>query len=88
MYLAGYWHAGSLFGFGRRRSDSPAGKMTMSVINAVAEFERDLLTERTNASIKRAKSEEKIFGRPTALNDELQSLVAAIHAHQALAKKP
>src|SRR5450631_1560560 len=33
---------------------SPAGKMTMGVINAVAEFERDLLIERTNAGIKRA----------------------------------
>lgn len=46
---------------------SPAGKMTMQVISAVAEFERDLLIERTNAGIKRAKSEGKAFGRPTAL---------------------
>ena len=46
---------------------SPAGKMTMQVINAVAEFERDLLIERTNAGIKRAKAEGKTFGRPSAL---------------------
>ena len=46
---------------------SPAGKMTMQVINAVAEFERDLLIERTNAGIKRAKAEGKAFGRPSAL---------------------
>lgn len=46
---------------------SPAGKMTMAVINAVAEFERDLLIERTNAGIKRAKSEGKVFGRPSVL---------------------
>ena len=36
---------------------SPAGKMTMQVINAVAEFERDLLTERTNSGIKRVRAE-------------------------------
>jgi len=30
---------------------SPAGKMTMGVINAVAEFERDLLIERTQAGL-------------------------------------
>jgi putative DNA-invertase from lambdoid prophage Rac len=31
---------------------SPAGKMTMGVINAVAQFERDLLIERTQATGK------------------------------------
>ncbi|MEI8614729.1 recombinase family protein [Shewanella sp. PP-He15 brown] len=30
---------------------SPAGKMTMQVISAVAEFERDLLLERTHSGI-------------------------------------
>lgn len=49
---------------------SPAGKMTMQVINAVAEFERDLLIERTNSGIKRAKAEGKKFGRPSALSAE------------------
>lgn len=34
---------------------SPAGKMTMQVIAAVAEFERDLLIERTQSGIVRAK---------------------------------
>lgn len=46
---------------------SAAGKMTMGVINAVAEFERDLLIERTNSGIKRARAEGKKFGRPSAL---------------------
>lgn len=54
---------------------SPAGRMTMQVINAVAEFERDLLIERTNAGIKRAKSEGKIFGRPSALGADEQVAV-------------
>jgi putative DNA-invertase from lambdoid prophage Rac len=46
---------------------SPAGRMTMQVISAVAEFEKDLLIERTNAGIRRAKAEGKAFGRPSAL---------------------
>jgi putative DNA-invertase from lambdoid prophage Rac len=54
---------------------SPAGKMTMQVINAVAEFERDLLIERTNAGIKRAKAEGKAFGRPSALTPVQQETV-------------
>lgn len=47
---------------------SPAGKMTMGVIAAVAEFERDLMLERTRAGISRAKAAGKKFGRPSALS--------------------
>lgn len=54
---------------------SPAGKMTMQVINAVAEFERDLLIERTHAGINRARAEGKTFGRPSALTKEQQTEV-------------
>lgn len=54
---------------------SPAGKMTMQVINAVAEFERDLLIERTQAGIRRAKAEGKTFGRPSALTTDQRAVV-------------
>ncbi|EKN3363406.1 recombinase family protein [Yersinia ruckeri] len=54
---------------------SPAGKMTMQVISAVAEFERDLLLERTHSGIARAKAAGKRFGRPSALNEEQQVTV-------------
>lgn len=47
---------------------SAAGKMTMAVIAAMAEFERDLLIERTQAGLARAKSEGKILGRPQSLS--------------------
>ena len=46
---------------------SPAGKMTMGVIAAVSEFERDLLVERTQAGLRRAKEEGRALGRPSAL---------------------
>lgn len=49
---------------------SPAGRMTMQVVNAVAEFERDLLIERTQAGLSRAKAEGKSLGRPKSLSDE------------------
>ncbi|MFS2225893.1 recombinase family protein [Pantoea sp. B65] len=55
---------------------SPAGKMTMQVISAVAEFERDLLLERTHAGIARAKASGKRFGRPPILSDEKKRIVA------------
>jgi putative DNA-invertase from lambdoid prophage Rac len=47
---------------------SPAGRMTMAVINAVAQFERDLLIERTQAGLARAKAEGKALGRRASLD--------------------
>lgn len=47
---------------------SAAGKMTMQVLGAVAEFERDLLIERTHSGLKRAKAEGKKLGRPEAVD--------------------
>lgn len=51
---------------------SAAGKMTMGVIAAVAEFERDLLVERTQAGIQRARASGTRLGRPSRLTDEQQ----------------
>ena len=54
---------------------SPAGKMTMGVIAAVAEFERDLIVERTQAGLARAKSQGKTLGRPQSLTEVQTGLV-------------
>lgn len=54
---------------------SAAGKMTMSVLSAVAEFERDLLVERTQAGLERAKQEGKKLGRKVSYTEEQASLV-------------
>jgi putative DNA-invertase from lambdoid prophage Rac len=49
---------------------SSAGTMTMNVLNAVAQFERDLLIERTQSGLKRARSEGKALGRPSTLSEK------------------
>lgn len=54
---------------------SSTGRMTMSVINAVAEFERDLLIERTHAGLVRAKEQGKVLGRPAKLTVEQKHVV-------------
>lgn len=56
---------------------SAAGRMTMGVINAVAEFERDLLIERTQAGLERAKAEGKTLGRPPRLTPNQRQAVVA-----------
>lgn len=43
---------------------SSAGKLLLSMLAAVAEMERDLLVERTQAGLARAKAEGKTLGRP------------------------
>lgn len=60
---------------------SAAGKMTMQVLAAVAEFERDLLIERTHAGLARVKAEGKPMGRPTSLKPkQLQEVRAKLSA--------
>lgn len=50
--------------FGGQDLTSSAGKLTMQIIAAVAEFERDLIIERTQAGQARARAEGKHMGRP------------------------
>jgi putative DNA-invertase from lambdoid prophage Rac len=59
---------------------SPAGRMTMGVIAAVAEFERDLLIERTQAGLARAKASGKALGRPMSLTADQQASIKAARA--------
>jgi putative DNA-invertase from lambdoid prophage Rac len=47
---------------------SAAGKMMLTMLAAVAEMERDLLVERTQSGLARAKSEGKTLGRPSKTN--------------------
>jgi len=65
---------------------SPAGKMTMGVIAAVAEFERDLLIERTQSGLARAKSQGKTLGRPNGLGEAaIKAVVARLAQGEAVA---
>ena len=70
---------------------SSAGVMTMNVLNAVAQFERDLLVERTQSGLRRAKSEGKVLGRPPALCDahrrEVRADLAAGISVSSIARK-
>lgn len=68
-----------------------AGKLTMQVLAAVAEFELDLLKERTYAGIIRARKQGKTFGRPAALTAsqkrEVVSRLAAGETVSALSER-
>jgi DNA invertase Pin-like site-specific DNA recombinase len=43
---------------------SPSGKLQMQIMGAFAEFERDMIRERTMAGLDRARAQGKKLGRP------------------------
>lgn len=49
---------------------SYAGKMMMTVFAGIAEFERELIRERTSAGRKAALTRGVRFGRPQKMNEE------------------
>lgn len=56
---------------------SPAGKMMLTMLAAVAEIKRDLLVERTHAGLARAKSEGMTLGRPLKTTATQRSEIVA-----------
>lgn len=58
---------------------SSAGSLMVKMLAAVADFERDLIIERTQAGLARAKAEGKRLGRPTKTTEkERQEIVQAL----------
>ena len=49
---------------------SPTGRLLLTMLAAVASMERDLLIERTQAGLMRAKAEGKKLGRPSKTTPE------------------
>lgn len=45
------------------------GKLVFHVFGAIAEFERSLIRERTNAGLKAARARGRVGGRPRAMTD-------------------
>ncbi|BCA93722.1 resolvase [Legionella antarctica] len=53
---------------------TPGGKMVMTVFAGIAEFERDLIRERTGAGRVAARQRGVRFGRPEKMNEEQKVL--------------
>ena len=60
---------------------TPGGKLIFHVFGALAEFERDLIRERTQAGLAAARSRGRVGGRPKKLTDPKQlELARALYA--------
>jgi putative DNA-invertase from lambdoid prophage Rac len=60
---------------GKTDLTSSAGKLLLTMLVAVAEMERDLLVERTQAGLARARAEGKKLGRRPKTNDLQRSQI-------------
>lgn len=69
---------------------SPAGRMVLTVFAGIAEFERELIQERTGSGRLAAKARGVRFGRPTKLSSDqiklARRLIAEGHSVPAVAK--
>jgi DNA invertase Pin-like site-specific DNA recombinase len=56
------------------------GKLIFHIFGALAEFERDIIRERTNAGLAAARARGKLGGRPKALSPEKIKLAKNLYA--------
>src|SRR2546421_8100823 len=56
------------------------GKLIFHIFGALAEFERDIIRERTNAGLAAARARGKLGGRPPALSPEKIKLAKRLYA--------
>ena len=50
---------------------TPAGRMVFGIFSALGEYERELIRDRINAGLARARAEGKKLGRPSNVNDSV-----------------
>lgn len=63
---------------------TPAGKLTFHIFAALAEFERDMIRERTTAGLAAARTRGAALGRPRSLTPEQVQMAEAMLADPAI----
>lgn len=58
---------------------SSSGKLVFHIFAALAEFERDLIRERTQAGLQAARARGRKGGRPKSLNSDKQALAVKLY---------
>ena len=61
-------------------TSTPGGRLVFHIMGSLAEFERDLIRERTNAGLAASRSRGKIGGRPKSLDNSQIGMLKALHA--------
>ena len=61
---------------------TPGGKLIFHVFAALAEFERELIRERTYAGLAAARARGRVGGRPSVWTDEKRALALSMYESQ------
>ena len=59
-------------------TSTPTGKFIFHVFASLAEFERNVIRERTNAGLKSARARGRVGGRPSKLSDEDKDMICQL----------
>ena len=60
-------------------TSTSGGRLIFHMFGALAEFERNLISERTNAGLLSARARGRIGGRPRALDDKTTKLALKLY---------
>jgi DNA invertase Pin-like site-specific DNA recombinase len=60
------------------------GKLVFNIFASLAEFERSLIVERTQAGLKAGRARGKVGGRPRKLDDGQRELLRKMHADKTI----
>jgi DNA invertase Pin-like site-specific DNA recombinase len=63
---------------------TPTGRLTFHLFGALAEFERNLIQERTQAGLAAARARGRLGGRRKALNSDKRALVVSLYEEKKL----
>jgi DNA invertase Pin-like site-specific DNA recombinase len=63
-------------------TNTPAGKLLFHIMGALAEFERDLIRERTKAGLETARARGRKGGRPASLSDSDKKMIKLMSNNQ------
>ena len=61
---------------------TPAGRLVFHIFASLAQFERELIQERTKAGIQSARERGKVGGRPSKLTLADKTMIQALMSHQ------
>lgn len=66
-------------------TSTPTGRVMLAVAGAFAQFERDIIAERTRAGVRNAKAQGKKFGQPPKVHrDNFEGIETALFAGEAV----
>lgn len=65
-------------------TSTPSGKLTFHLFGALAEFERNLIRERTNAGLAAARARGRLGGRPKRLTKDKRDLAVRLYNEKEL----